>query len=232
MNKFALMQPYFIPYLGYWQLFNEVDVVVISDDTKYVKQSWINRNRLWVNGKVEYITIPLKKDSDFLSICQRQITSSFNPDTLMQKIMHDYRKCENPEIEDLVNRIIFYKSENLAIFLQNSITEILQHLNIDVELVTASSLGIPLNLRGKERIFYLANKLKKNNYVNLPGGRNLYSKQDFYLNEIDIQFICPRLSEYGTKIHRFTPGLSILDLCFNVNDEELIKRQLADYTLE
>jgi hypothetical protein len=66
--KLAIMQPYFMPYIGYFQLINSVDKFVIYDNIQYTKKGWINRNRILVNGNDQLITLPIKKDSDYLNV--------------------------------------------------------------------------------------------------------------------------------------------------------------------
>lgn len=61
--KIAIMQPYFMPYIGYFQLINAADKFVLLDDVNFINRGWITRNRILVNGKPKYITIPLKKAS-------------------------------------------------------------------------------------------------------------------------------------------------------------------------
>ena len=78
--KIALMQPYFIPYIGYFQLINAVDQFIIYDDIQYTKKGWINRNRILVNNSDAYITLPLKKDSDYADIKDRHLAASWNSD--------------------------------------------------------------------------------------------------------------------------------------------------------
>ena len=68
--KLAIMQPYLFPYLGYFQLIAAVDKFVFYDDVNFIKNGWINRNRLLISGKVNYITIPLSGASSFLKINQ------------------------------------------------------------------------------------------------------------------------------------------------------------------
>ena len=58
--KIAIMQPYFFPYLGYWQLISAVDRFIVFDDVNYIKKGWINRNRILLNGKDHLFTLPLK----------------------------------------------------------------------------------------------------------------------------------------------------------------------------
>ena len=61
--KVAIMQPYFFPYIGYFQLINAVDKFIIYDDVNYINRGWINRNQVLINGKESYITVPLKDAS-------------------------------------------------------------------------------------------------------------------------------------------------------------------------
>ena len=60
--KLAIMQPYFLPYIGYFQLISAVDVFVVYDNIKYTKKGWINRNRIIQNGRDGVFSLPLKKD--------------------------------------------------------------------------------------------------------------------------------------------------------------------------
>lgn len=75
--KAAIMQPYFFPYLGYFQLMNAVDTFVVYDNIEFTKKGWINRNRILVNGKDAFISIPLKKDSDYLQVNERYLADSW-----------------------------------------------------------------------------------------------------------------------------------------------------------
>jgi hypothetical protein len=75
--KLAVMQPYFLPYLGYWQLMNMADTFVVYDNIQFSKRGWFHRNRLLLNKKEEMFTIPLKKDSDFLNINERFISKEW-----------------------------------------------------------------------------------------------------------------------------------------------------------
>jgi hypothetical protein len=78
--KVGIMQPYFFPYIGYFQLINAVDKFVVYDNIEYTKKGWINRNRILVNGTDSYITLPLKKDSDFLNVNERYLTDEWKSD--------------------------------------------------------------------------------------------------------------------------------------------------------
>ena len=58
--KLGIMQPYFFPYIGYWQLMNAVDRYVIYDDVNFIKGGWINRNRILMGSEVKYFNLPCR----------------------------------------------------------------------------------------------------------------------------------------------------------------------------
>src|SRR5689334_1147970 len=89
------MQPYFFPYIGYFQLMNAVDEFVVYDNIEYTKKGWINRNRILEDGTDSYITIPLKKDSDYLDVRDRRLAESWPTEKrkMLNRIIQSYRKA-------------------------------------------------------------------------------------------------------------------------------------------
>ena len=73
-KKIAIMQPYFFPYIGYFQLINAVDIFVFYDDVNFIKKGWVNRNNVLVNGQAKLITVPLEGASQNLLINQINLT--------------------------------------------------------------------------------------------------------------------------------------------------------------
>ena len=136
--KIGIMQPYFLPYIGYFQLLNAVDKYVIYDNIQFTKKGWINRNRILQNGKDALITITVEKDSDYLDVCQRLVSSGFDKRKLLNQIKESYRKAPYfndvmPLIEDIVN----YEDSNLFNYIYHSIVNICGYLKIDTELIKA-----------------------------------------------------------------------------------------------
>src|SRR5438445_505000 len=101
--RIGIMQPYFFPYIGYFQLINAVDEFVVYDNIEFTKKGWINRNRILVNGKDAYITIPLKKDSDYLNVNERWLADVWTVERkkLLNRITESYRKA--PYYESIYN---------------------------------------------------------------------------------------------------------------------------------
>lgn len=75
--KIGIMQPYFMPYIGYWQLIKEVDLYVIFDDVNYIKKGWINRNNILVHDKRHLFTISLQGASQNKLINEIAVSDDF-----------------------------------------------------------------------------------------------------------------------------------------------------------
>ena len=108
MVKVGIMQPYFMPYIGYWQLINAVDIFVILDDVNYIKKGWINRNRILINGQEKFFIIPLEKVSQNKKINELDI---FQPGQtkkdLWKKIELSYKRAdEYDNAAKLLKRVI------------------------------------------------------------------------------------------------------------------------------
>ena len=80
--RVAIMQPYFLPYIGYYQLINYCDAFVIYDDVKYTKKGWISRNRIQKLGLVHNISLQIQRDSDNLRISERKLAIDFDKEQL------------------------------------------------------------------------------------------------------------------------------------------------------
>lgn len=228
----GIMQPYFWPYLGYFQLICAVDQFVIYDNIEYTKKGWINRNRYLCNGKDKYFTIPLKRDSDFLDIERRYVSDDFDREKLKKQIEMAYKKSPNfQSIFPLFCDCIEYRGENLFDFIYYSIKKINSFLDINTDIIVSSTLGIGHEVKGKDKVLAICKKLGATEYINAIGGQTLYDKQEFKQNDISLSFIQmnPNI-EYQQFDNQFIPMLSILDVLM-FNSVENVKRMLQEYTL-
>lgn len=233
MKRIAVMQPYFLPYLGYFQMVNAVDQFVIYDDIQYTKQSWFNRNRFLLNDKTQYFTIPLKKDSDFLNVNEREVSPDYQyqKEEMMNRFILAYKKAPFFEqVYPLVQDILNCDERNLYHFVRYSFDSVCDYLKIDTEVIPSSRLNGEENLSGKERLIDICKILGANHYINLPGGRALYDKKDFEEEGIQLSFIDPVFTEYVQFGGKFIPGLSILDVMM-FNSVEEIREMLLRFEL-
>ncbi|MDR2955145.1 MAG: WbqC family protein [Prevotella sp.] len=227
----GIMQPYFLPYIGYFQLMNAVDKYVIYDNIQYTKKGWINRNRILQNGKDVLITIPVEKDSDYLDIKDRNVSQNFDKKKLLNQIRESYRKAPYfQEIMPLIEDIVNYEECNLAKYIYNSIDKIRIFLGINTELIVSSTIDTDHSLKGQDKVIALCKTLDAKNYYNAIGGQALYDKDEFAKENINLNFLSSNPVEYKQFKNEFIPWLSILDvMMFNSVDE--IGKMLDDYKL-
>ncbi|AIQ71707.1 WbqC family protein [Paenibacillus graminis] len=219
--KIGIMQPYFLPYLGYFQLINEVDLFVIYDNIQYTKKGWVNRNRYLAQGKDHYFTINLKKESDFLDIRERHISEAFNSTKCINQLKQAYKKAPYyEEIIALVEKCFTYNSRNLFEFIHHSVHIIVSYLGIDTKIVKSSSLDIDSSLKSQDRVIAICKALNGTEYINPIGGVDLYSKDVFSKYDLDLKFICMEPLQYEQFGNEFIPALSIIDvLMFNSREQ-------------
>lgn len=213
--KISIMQPYFLPYIGYFQLINMVDIFVIYDNIKYTKKGWINRNRILVNGKYDFITLPLKSASDYLEVNQRRLVDSFSVEKMkiLSKVRENYRKAVNfSHIYGLLEEILDFGDMNLFQFVFNSVKVICRYLDIDTKLVVSSTLPIDHTLKAEDKVLAICKQLNSNEYINPIGGVELYSSDRFRENNVHLQFLRMNPIVYQQFGNEFVPNLSILDV--------------------
>lgn len=232
-KKIGMMQPYLFPYLGYFQLISAVDVFVLGDDLQYVKESWINRNRILMNGKDKLITFPLKK-GDYLSrINDRVFCDDFSGemDKLLRVLYGAYAKAPYyKKVIPFLEEVIKYREPNLAKYADNSIRRICDFLNITTSIVTASDLGIHDVIDKQDRVVKTAKKLDGDIYVNFIGGVDLYDFDYFKENGLQLKFHRINDITYPQFGNEFVPLLSIIDVLM-FNDVREVQRKLACYSL-
>jgi len=230
----AIMQPYFFPYIGYFQLMNAVDEFVIYDNIEFSKKGWIHRNRILVNGEDSYISIPLKRDSDYLDIRDRYLADVWinEKQKMLNKIKGSYKKSPNFNFAyPVIEKAISYEENNLFKFLLNSLNVIKEYLEIQTSFVTSSTLSIDHNLTGDKKVMAICKARKTNTYLNPIGGTQLYIKEDFKDVGIDLNFLKTGDIKYQQFNNAFVPSLSIIDVMM-FNTKEVIREYLySSYTL-
>jgi len=222
-----------MPYIGYFQLINSVDTFVVYDNIEYTKKGWINRNRILVNGKDEYITLPLKNDSDFLHVNERYLAESFHKEKIkiLRKIKESYRKAPYfSEVYNLIEEILNYNDHNLFQFIFNSINKICNYLEIRTKLIISSNVNINHHLKSQDKVIAICKELKANVYINPIGGIELYSKNEFNNEGLNLKFLKSNEIQYNQFQNNFVPFLSILDLMVFISPDKL-KKVLTNYDL-
>lgn len=225
----GIMQPYFMPYIGYWQLMAAVDTYVVYDDVNYIKGGWVSRNNILLNGQKHMFTITLNGASPNKLFNEITIKDDFKK--FSRLIESAYRKAPYyAEVTALLDKIYNYEDKSLGAFMLNSFQVVLDYLEIDTKLVLSSTIAKDNSLRGKDKVKQICHLLGADTYYNAIGGQELYDKNDFKADGIDLHFVKTELSPYPQLNNEFEPGLSMIDvLMFNHPIE--VKQLLTNYKL-
>lgn len=226
------MQPYFFPYLGYFQMLSAVDKFIVYDDVNYIKNGWINRNNILLNGNKHLITLPLLEASPFKLINEIQITDKqAQKDKLLKTIYHAYSKAPYfNDIYEIVEKTINHESQNIAQAITFSFNEIKKYLDLKTEILISSSISKNNSLKAEQKVIDIVKNLEGDIYINAIGGMELYSKEHFKKEGIELYFIKMNDVSYKQFKNNFVPNLSMIDtLMFNsINDT---KQLLNNYEL-
>lgn len=216
--KLGIMQPYFLPYIGYFQLINLVDKYVIYDDVNFIKGGWINRNKILLNGGAFMINVPMHGASSFKKI--NEIKVGNNKAKMLLVIMQAYKKAPYySKVFPLVRDIVQFNNDNLALFISNSIKKIAQYLKIETEISLSSEIKKNNNLKAQEKVISICQILGATEYYNAIGGQELYNREEFASHNLTLKFLQTEIVSYQQFDNEFMPYLSILDvLMFNSID--------------
>lgn len=231
-SKIAVMQPYFFPYIGYFQLLNSVDKFVVLDDVNYIKKGWINRNYILLNSKRCLFTIPLVKSSQNKLINETEISSERKVRRkFLKTIETGYAKAPFfSEVYEMLSLIMESKENNLSKFIRLSLDQIKIYLSLKTTIIESSSVYSNSHLKGEQRITDICRKEDSSVYINLPGGTELYSKNNFLKKGIDLYFIKSDAIRYRQFGDEFLPSLSMIDVMM-FNSREKIHEFLNSYEL-
>ncbi|RIV21240.1 hypothetical protein DYU11_17620 [Fibrisoma montanum] len=231
----AIMQPYFLPYIGYMQLMNAVDTFVLYDDVSFINRGWINRNKLLINGQEYMFTVPLKDASQNKRI--NEVRLADDPkwrSKLLKTIEQGYRKAPYyGTVLPITEKIINFDTDSIAGLIHNSLVELNQYLGLSTTLVPTSTTYNNTPLKAQERILDICRQENATRYINPVGGMELYDKPTFAEAGIELFFIKARRVEYQQFSRNqadFIPWLSILDILM-FNDPASIRTMLDEYDL-
>lgn len=217
------MQPYFLPYLGYFQLIAAVDCFVIYDNVQFIKNGWIERNRYLLEEQPKWFGVALAKGSHTQQIMHKQISAHFCSRDLINKLAFAYRRAPHVGrtlawLEPILNE----PYESIASLNDRLLRACCQLIGLRTPLIRASNLLTASELKGQDRVIELMQACAASHYLNPVGGLQLYQRDTFERAGIVLEFLRPQLPAYAQGGHTpFTPGLSIVDALMH-NEPEVV----------
>lgn len=217
--KLAIMQPYFFPYIGYFQLIGAVDRFVVYDDVSFINKGWIHRNNIIMNGCKGFINVPL------IGASQNKLIKDIIPTgddrwkfKLLKTIEHNYKNAPHfANVYRIIEGIINSHPVNISEFNVTAIKTLCEYLSIPTMIISSSDLYGNIALKGQYRILDICRREGATSYINPIGGIELYEKELFRNAGIQLCFLKAESIEYkqSRNTDDFIPNLSIIDVLMN-----------------
>lgn len=230
--KLGIMQPYLFPYIGYFQLIQATDVFVLHDDVQWIKGGWINRNRILIEGKLALWTLPVaKKKSDAL-INQCELADDMKGRIkIVRQIQNAYRQAPFfSAVMPLVEAIFKQPEKDVVKYIRYSLEQLITYMGLTTQLVMSSKISKDNSLKAQARVISICTALGADEYINPPGGVELYDHHDFARSGIALNFLQPGEISYPQLGNAFVPNLSIIDVLM-FNSVESVRSLLKEFTL-
>lgn len=186
----AIMQPYFVPYAGYFRLLTATDLFVVYDCVQFPRRGWVHRNRLpGADGCPAWLTLPLAKAPQDVLI--RDLAFHADAEALLADRLRPFPLAAEPggDAAPVLAGLRSLRGEAPADYLVRLLQLVAEALRLPWRILRSSSLAIPSELHGQERILEIARRLGATRYVNAPGGRALYDPAAFDAAGVELRFL-------------------------------------------
>jgi hypothetical protein len=222
----AIMQPYFFPYIGYWQLIHAADMFVVGDSVHYIKHGWINRNRILGEGnQPQFFSIEVSHASCNRLIYETsRVVSRKQAEYLCRLLKFYYSKAPHySEAMEVIKPVLLDEEPDLTRYLVKQLRAVADYLGINTEFRMLSEVSERWEFGSPEIIRRTCEYFGFTEYINPSGvGMSYYDKDAF--REMGINLLFLRRNEdirYKQHTDEFVPDLSIIDLMMFCSHDEL-----------
>lgn len=190
----GIMQPYFIPYWGYFAHIHHCDFWVVFDEPKYSRRTWMNRNYIRnAQGKPQLVSLPVtfngtdKKIQD--AIVQKEALSA---QWLIKKLLPYKKSSFHDEIVQIINQTYdSIKSNKLCEFNTKFVSAFCNYLDIKFKYIYSSEINYDIEQvrRSGDWAFEISKALKAKTYINPISGFSIFEQSKFRDAGIELKFI-------------------------------------------
>lgn len=224
----AMMQPSFMPWLGYFELIYKSDTFILLDDFQFSVQSYHQRNRLFVNkGQVDWYSVPVQKSLSFGEPLNHTLISETSPwrMKMWKRIQQNYSKARYYSLTaPLIEGWLFEKLTSLAAQNIAFIKLACEILGLRREFLLSSDS--PSVAQRSERVADLLRSNHGSTYYCARGSFDyMFADGLFPLNDVKVLFQDYQPNAYlqiGSK-DNFMPYLSVLDALMNIGSEQTME---------
>jgi hypothetical protein len=218
----GIWQPYFFPYIGYFQLLARCDRFYFFDDVNFIKKGYIHRNKLWVNGAEWPFAIPIANSSQNVPINQHVVASDVEKwrDRFLKTLAQNYAQA--PHYDDAMTMLEkTFESKNIAEMAERSVREVVAYLGLDVWMGRSSELAYDRSSDAQGKILSIARASQANHYLNPEGGRSLYEPEKFRASGIGLSFVSPDTEALTQWMPREQVNLSMLHWIMTIPPDQI-----------
>lgn len=233
--RLGIMQPYFLPYAGYFSLIKNVDRFILLDTVQFIRHGWIERNRILKNDtEWLYVKVPLQAKSQKTLIKDLRIDNEREWKKTIFSQLAIYKK-RAPNYHSIINIIDeSFKKEYQTITALNYdlLVAICIYLDISTPIEIFSEMNLEIENPGAadEWALNICVALEAKEYWNPAGGISIFNKKKFDEQNVKLTFQEIILKEYSQSGLQFVPGLSIIDILM-FNDKDIVNRILDSYRI-
>jgi hypothetical protein len=217
--KVGIIQSNYIPWKGYFDFIDDVDLFVLFDDVQYTNRDWRNRNKIKTREGMSWLTVPVKNRHAVQTIQETEIDYS-EPwqENHLNKIKENYLKAPHygtfiQNFFDLISKKYGSISElNISL-----IKWLMKELNINTPLIMSSELN-PVGNK-TDRLIDILKKVNANMYLSGPAASGYLEVEKFKKEGIGLEYKSYSYTEYGQLFGVFEHGVTILDLIFNCGSD-------------
>jgi hypothetical protein len=233
--RVAIMQPYFFPYIGYFQLIYATDRFILLDDVQYIRHGWINRNRILKPGEgVQYITVPLAAHHRETLIKDIGISDAPGCFLKILRQLEHYRKRAPyyKAVMELLRECFNCNATGITALNAHCLETVCRYIGLRYHIEIAGQLHLDYTAvqEADEWALQISRQLGASEYINPPGGSSFFNRAKYEANNIQLWFLHPHLRAYDQGRQKFEPGLSIIDVMM-FNTPEQIRSLLQEYEL-
>jgi hypothetical protein len=228
--KLAIMEPYFFPYLGQFDLINRTDLWIVFDTVQFIRHGWLTRNRiLHPASGWQYIIVPLKKHEQYTRIYEIE-TQPYDQwkSRMLGQLQHYKKKAPGfPLAYGLVEECLACGETNLSRLNTMALAKTCEKLGLPFNYKVFSEMKLehgPINGPG-DWALRISEALGAAEYINAPGGTALFDPAAFAASGIKLTIQEPFEFEYQCRGYQFEPGLSVIDALM-WNSPETIRAHL------
>lgn len=220
--KAAIVQPMYLPWMGYFGMIDQTDLFVYYDDVQFVRRSWQRRNKIKVpKGDFTWLTVPVEKDFG-QNINDVKIRSDLDwQKEHWKSIKHSYQSTDHfEEYRGGLEEIYSEEWDSLLNLNITIIDFIKEELGLtDVEFAYSSDL--PTNGSKTDRLITLLNKIGADEYISGPGAKDYIDESKFEREGIDLYWHHFDHPTYQQPHGEFVSHLSVIDLLFSTGERSM-----------